>query len=455
MTRKGASRIAPKGLSDVAGGHVFDDFDNWLDNSLWTGLTKAFGGEVGETQQNYELELEFQKSSRSTDLRQDVHEAIVQEAKSLTAPGEAEKRHIKLELPSDMTYTSGDYLSVLPINPSKLVKAIMTRFGLAWDTVLQIKQGQYTTLPQGRSLTASTILSEYVELNEVVTQKQLSNMAAFTADASTRAALTAITAGEITEKRFSVFSLLDQYPSIDLPFGSFLAMLPPLRTRQYSISSSPLHAPQTCTLTYSVLNVAAKSDPGKRYLGSASSYLSELNPGDRIHVAVRPSHPAFHLPLDVSTIPIIMICAGTGIAPFRGFVQQRAEQLDGGRTLAPALMYVGSRHPERDVLYKEEFEAWAEKGAVDIRYVFSRNEAATKGCKYVQDRLWKDRDELTTFSKGNAKIYLCGNGAMASEVGKTLVDIWVEWKGKGMDREKGEEWLKSIRNERFASDVFD
>lgn len=270
---------------------------------------------------HHALEIEFQKTYRSNALRQDVDEAIVQSVKCLTLPGEPEKRHIELAIPSRMEYMAGDYLAILPINPIKLVKDIMARFGLPWDAVLSIKEGQYTSLPQGTNMTAMTLLSAYVEFNELVTQKQLSTLAACTADITTQSALSALTATKIADKRISVFSVLAKHPDIALPFGSFLAMLPPLRVRQYSISSSPLKSPHTCTLTHSVLNTTAKPDPGKRYLGTASTYLSELNPGDHVHVAVRPSHTSFHLPLDAANVPIIMICAGTGIAPFRAFVQ--------------------------------------------------------------------------------------------------------------------------------------
>ena len=452
--QQGATPIAQIGLSDVAENHVIDDFDLWTDNHLWPGLAKAFGEGAKSVSEYQGLNIEFQKSSRSANLRQDVEEAIVVGVKCLSIPGEEEKRHIEFRLPNNMTYTTGDYLSVLPMNPTKTVKAVMTKFGLSWDTVMQIKEGQYTTLPQGRNISAFDILSAYVELSEPITQKQLSTLATYTDDAATRSTLSSLSVREIASKRLSVFSLLVQCPAIDLSFGSFLSMLPPLHIRPYSISSSPLHSSNTCTLTYSILNAASKHDPAQRHLGVSSNYLSELNPGDRVHVAIRPSHQAFHPPLDAANTPILMICAGTGIAPFRAFVQQRAEQIDNGESLAPAILFIGCTQPSKDKLYADDFERWMKKDAVDVRYAFSRDKDAGEGCRYVQDRLWHDRDDARRLWKMGAKIYVCGSGAMAAEVGAKLVNMWVEG-NPGAGREEGEAWLKGIRNERFMSDVFD
>jgi len=138
---------------------------------------------------------------------------------------------------------------------------------------------------------------------------------------------------EIANKRLSVLDLLEEFPSATLPLGDFLTMLPPMRIRQYSISSSPLDDPTTATLTWAVLDTPSKAGTSKRFLGVASNYLSSIEEGDRIHVAVKPSHGAFHPPSDIENTPVIMFCAGTGLAPFRGFVQERAKQIEAGRKL--------------------------------------------------------------------------------------------------------------------------
>lgn len=300
-------------------------------------------------------------------------------------------------------------------------------------------------------------MSFYVELNQPCTQNVIAALAAFTKDAAERKAIETLTAAEINEKRMSIWNILESYASCELPFGSYLAMLKPLRVRQYSISSSPLASPTTCTLTYGVLNAEAKVGGGKRYLGIASNYLSELRPGDKMLVSVRKSNQAFGTPELVETTPIIMACAGTGLAPFHGFVQERVHQISRGRKLAPALLFIGCRHPDRDALYATQLQEWAQLGAVDVRYAFSKAEDQSYGCKHVQDRLWRDRDEIRQVWRDGAKLYVCGSGRVADAVKKFFVDTSLEGQraaGCHVSREQVEREFERLRNVRYASDVF-
>ena len=264
-------------------------------------------------------------------------------------------------------------------------------------------------------------------------------------------------AEEITEKRITPLDLLEKYPEIHLSFGEYLAMLPQLRLRQYSISSSPLENPNICSLTWGVLNEEAIQG-GKRFLGVASNYLSELQEGDHIQVNVKQSHQSFHLPLDSAKTPVIMVCAGTGVAPFRGFVQERMKQLEGGRDLAPALLFIGCQHPRKDSIYHDELASWASKGAVDLRYAYSRDPESSSGSVYVQDRFWADREDIIRQFRDGAKMFVCGHGRVAAGVKTALIKIRVkamEEKGTPESEKEAEEWLVQQRNERFMSDVFD
>ena len=263
---------------------------------------------------------------------------------------------------------------------------------------------------------------------------------------------------EIKEKRVSPLDLLERFPKIDVSFGVFLTMLPQLRLRQYSISSSPLAETGCCTLTWGVIDEESLQGDGKRFLGVASNFLSNLHEGDRIHVNVKQSHPSFHLPLDIGETPLIMVCAGTGIAPFRGFVQERALQIDAGRKLAPALLFVGCQKPGQDDLHADELTAWASKGAVDIRYAYSRDLESSNGAKYVQDRFWADREDVIHYLRSGAKVFVCGKGKVADGVKDASVKMYMqasEEEGKPKTKEEAEKWFNSMRNERFMSDVFD
>lgn len=295
-----------------------------------------------------------------------------------------------------------------------------------------------------------------MELNLPCTKKNLSTLAACVPDEKTRQELESLSLEEISSKHISVLDLLEMYPTCCLPFGDYLAMLSPLRVRQYSISSSPLTRPEICTLTYSVLDQEAKVG-GRRFLGAASNYLSELTPGETIQVSVRASHQGFHLPTDAEKVPVIMICAGTGLAPFHGFVEERAKQQEAGRSLAPALLFIGCREPEKDALYADQLAEWARKGIVDVRYAFSRAPEKSGGCKYVQDRLSKDREDARKLWHDGGRIYVCGSGAIGEAIKQAFIKAMMEGReaqGESISREEAEEFFNSIRNERFATDVF-
>jgi cytochrome P450 / NADPH-cytochrome P450 reductase len=122
-------------------------------------------------------------------------------------------------------------------------------------------------------------------------------------------------------------------------------MLPPMRIRQYSISSSPLVDPGVATLTWTVLDTPSKAAGGKRYLGVASNYLSKVEDSDLAHVAVKPCHGNFHPPNDIESTPVIMLYAGSGIAPFRGFIQERAMQIACRTQARPCIPVRGVRPP--------------------------------------------------------------------------------------------------------------
>jgi cytochrome P450/NADPH-cytochrome P450 reductase len=262
---------------------------------------------------------------------------------------------------------------------------------------------------------------------------------------------------EITDKRRSPLDILEEYPSATLSLGDFLAMLPPMRIRQYSISSSPLADPTVATLTWSVLDTPAKVGDSKRFLGVASNYLSHIEEGDRIHVAVKPSHGNFKPPNDIEKTPVIMLCAGTGLAPFRGFVQERAIQAQGGRKLAPAHLFIGCADPDKDTLFSEELKQWEKDGVVKVFYAFSKAKGQSKGCRHVQERLWEEREEMTKVFNEGAKLYVCGSSMVGEGVATTTKRIFQddrEAAGDPKSDEDTEAWFAKIKSDRYASDVF-
>lgn len=198
-------------------------------------------------------------------------------------------------------------------------------------------------------------------------------------------------------------------------------------------------------------------------MGVATSYLAALKKGDKLHVAVRPSHAAFHLPSDPEKTPLILVAAGSGIAPFRGFIQERAAMLAAGRTLAPALLFFGCRKPGADDLYREEFDLWEKMGAVAVRRAYSRATDESEGCKYVQHRLYHDKGDVSDLWAKGAKLFVCGTRNVGKAVEEACVKVILESAKEGggqpelkdLDYDGAKKWFEGIRNERYATDVFD
>lgn len=446
LAAKGATAITSRGESDVGQGNVFDDFDLWQDEKLWPALSAD--GDTAEVSEA--LDMDISTNARASHLRHNVQEALVLKNELLTAPGIPEKRHTEFQLPTTMTYEAGDYLALLPVNNVQTISRVLRRFGLPWDAIMKLRKGAHTTIPTETDIPVSAVLAAYVELNNFASRKHIATLAKYCKDESLGEQIASITAP------LSVLDILEKHPSIDLPFPVYLAMLTPIRIRQYSISSSPLNEPTKASITYSVVASSAG------HLGVATNYLRALQPGATVQLMIKKSHPSFHLPLDTKT-PIIMVCAGTGLAPFVGFVQERATRLatagaTGAGAFGETILVVGCRYPDQDRLYAAELAQWEACGAVSVFYAFSRAPDKSHGCKYAQDRLWRERETVSRLFAAGARAYICGS----SELGKGVADVaakiavdTAQQKGRDVTYEQGMQWWEGLRGERYAVDVFD
>jgi cytochrome P450/NADPH-cytochrome P450 reductase len=456
LEKRGGKRLAPRGLTDAAKGDIYTDFDTWSDQVFWP----SFAPDSSSSQAlSASLEVEMSTQNRSSYLRQDVQMGSVTDSKKLTADGQPEKRHLEIKLPDGMTYETGDYLAILPLNPQENIARAMKHFRIPQDATINIKPGSATFLPTGVSISVVDLLRGFVELSLPVTKKDLQACLSATKDPVEKVKLSVFNENErfseMVEQRLSLLDLCCKYPSIELPFSTFVSMLPPLRPRHYSISSSPLHDPAKCTVTYGVIDGDAKSGIG-RYVGVTSTYLAALKPGDEILVSVRATNKFFHLPADLD-VPILMIGAGSGIAPFRGFIQERAIQIKAGRKVGPTLMFMGCRSEADDRLYADEIDSWVKMGALDVRYSFSKEPEKSEGCKYVQDRMVKDKEDVLRLWGDGAKLFLCGAPEVSSGVGEVAKLLLLEShqeKGQELTEEQVSDWFRARRNERFVVDVF-
>jgi cytochrome P450/NADPH-cytochrome P450 reductase len=383
------------------------------------------------------------------------------QSKSAANASERSTRHIEVELPASMSYRVGDHLSVVPRNDPALVDAVARRFGfLPVDQVrLQVAAGRRAQLPVGEAVSIQQLLTDFVELQQVATRKQIQIVCEHTRCPVTKPKLLALVGEdqasseryrtEILAKRKSVFDLLQECPACELPFHIYLEMLALLAPRYYSISSSPSGHPIRCSITVGVIEGPAASGQGI-YKGVCSTYLAGRCVGESVHAVVRETKAGFRLPED-NAVPIIMIGPGTGLAPFRGFLQERAARKANGAALGPAMLFFGCRHPDQDFLYADELKAFAADGIAELRIAFSR---AGGEKAYVQHLLAAEKDKVWRLLEQGVIVYVCGDGSrMEPDVKATLVSIYRE--RAGADAAASQRWIEALgAKSRYVLDVW-
>jgi cytochrome P450/NADPH-cytochrome P450 reductase len=350
-------------------------------------------------------------------------------------PSERSTRHLELELPEGVSYRTGDHLGVLPRNGDELVRRTARRFGFERDATVQLHKSadRKTTLPVDSPVSLYALLRDYVELQSVATRSQIAAMAQYTQCPPEQAMLQALTGDddaaaaryrdEVMTPRKSAIDLLEQCPACTLPLGLYLEILPPIAPRYYSISSSPLADARQCSITVAIVNGAARSGHGT-YNGICSSYLMRQRPGDVVSAFVKDNHSGFRLPNDPE-VPIIMVGPGTGIAPFRGFLQERAQIKASGRPIGPSLLFFGCRHRAQDFIYADELRAFADAGVTELVVAWSRLDGQQK--IYVQDKILERKDAVWKLIEAGGVIYVCGDASrMAPDVRRAFNAIYAE-----------------------------
>ncbi len=369
-------------------------------------------------------------------------------------------RHIEVALPPGMDYRAGDHLGVLPRNNLELIRRVMRRFSLDAGMFLTIipRVGRHTHLPVDEPAPLLGVLGCCVELQDVAARAAIETLARHTQDARERARLSALLGDDETSQTQyreriarpyrSVLDLLDETPSCELPFEVYLDLLPPLRPRYYSISSSELVSPGICSITTGVLQRPARGGDGL-YRGICSNYLAGTSANSAVFVFVR--RPTIPFCPAAANTPMILIGAGTGLAPFRGFLQERAALMAKGTAVAPSLLFFGCRTPQ-DFLYEDELRDFAARGVARIHTVFSRT--PSNGRTYVQHELVARQDEVWKLIQQGACIFVCGSATtMAPGVRAALCDVFRTQTGRS--GEDAAAWLAGLRAEnRFLEDIW-
>ncbi|KAI0860400.1 cytochrome P450 [Xylaria cubensis] len=444
MEQRGAKPLAPRGSVDVGDGTTFQSFGIWQADHFWPGLAKIRGlDEVPGPADPLNSQTYFVSDyTHHFDARV---KSIVQ----LTTSARRPKFHMEIELPSGTTYNPGAYLEVYPSNSSNIVNSLVEVF----------KERGYSKTDLGIALITSR-----QELHHPATTGQLEVLSRDCENTAEFRKLREIIDSNLTSEisgQPSIVQILQYCPSIPMTPTKLAGMLPMIQHRQYSISSSPLNRPSSCTITWSLFSTKT-SDDGTPSLGLASSFLASRHAEDTFKASIRPAQQYFCLPtnLEMISTPIIMICAGSGIAPFRAFVEHRAIMLrtqnETSFQLAPAFLFIGCRN-EEEALYIQDFDNWQREGAVELRFAYSRPKGEPSKPEYVQDKIWQEREHLVKLWDSGAKAYICGGPPVIHSVREVIKRIYKQVAekrcGPKTDREIDDWWTKE-RRDKIGIDAF-
>lgn len=343
-------------------------------------------------------------------------------------------RHIEIDLgDSGLRYHPGDALGVWYENDPVLVEELLTLLWLKGDETVSVN---------GESLPLSEALRFHYELTQNTTGI-VEKYAQLARDEALLERLTDKSQLQAYASNTPIVDMIRQAPT-DLSSEQLLGLLRPLTPRLYSIASAQDEVGEEVHITVGVVRYDIE---GRQRTGGASGYLADrLQPDDEVKIFIEPNDN-FRLPDNTAT-PVIMIGPGTGIAPFRAFVQQREAQGAEGRNW----LFFGNPHFTEDFLYQVEWQRLVKEGLLSrIDLAWSRDQAHKI---YVQDKLREQGEEVWRWIQDGAHIYVCGDAnRMAKDVEQALLDI-IALHG-GMDAEQADEFLSELRlDRRYQRDVY-
>jgi sulfite reductase (NADPH) flavoprotein alpha-component len=348
-----------------------------------------------------------------------------------TTESDKEVRHYEVDLTgSGISYEAGDSIAVHASNDPALVAAILAELGVDGDHRVT-----------GHDEPLGELLSDHLEIR-TPSRTLRSLVATRTDDADAVAAL----CGDVVPAPGSWLygkDVLDLIRLGELTVDELVDNLRPLQFRDYSIASSPLIHPDSVHLTVATIRY---TDAERTYGGVASTFLADRGQTMRVHL--RPNH-TFRLP--AADVPIIMVGPGTGIAPFRGFLQERQATGASGRSW----LFFGDRRRATSFLYGEELQGFVDSGALTrLDLAFSRDGAEGEPKRYVQHCMSENAAELFAWLQDGAYLYVCGDADhMAKDVDATLHEIVARC--GGMDATGAHAYVNDlIKNHRYVRDVY-
>ena len=353
----------------------------------------------------------------------------------MTEGSDKETRHFELSLKdSGLEYLPGDSLGVVPTNCEEVIGDLLAAVGLSGDETVEIGDEHVILRDALMHRLACTVLSkiQIKKFNEIAKSEQLTDLL----QVANKDSLVDYMWGR------ELIDLFLEFPQTGLSAQDFVGLLRPMPPRLYSIASSLSAHAEEVHLTVAVVRYEGN---GRKRKGVCSSYLAE-RVGDTIPCYLHPNKN-FKLPEDSST-PIIMVGPGTGIAPFRAFIEERQATGAKGKNW----LFFGDRSQNTDYLYGNEWESYQKEGILnELDLAWSRDQQEKV---YVQHKMLEKKAELWSWLQDGAVFYVCGDASrMAKDVDQALRTV-AQDEGS-MNEEEAATWIKGLQKERrYLKDVY-
>ncbi len=371
------------------------------------------------------------------DKRNPFPAPVIENLKIVGRSSSKETRHIELDLSgSGLRYEPGDAIGIQARNDPTVVASLLEATRLEPDTPVTLKGGRLLSLGEALESEYEIMIAAPRFLEHWAGLSGASELQALLGESQAPARLAWLQAHHVVD-------IVRAFPVPGLDAAGLVGGLRPLQPRLYSIASSLGLVPDEAHVTLAPVRYALH---GEDRSGVASAHLADRAGPDAILPVFIQPNPHFRLPAD--DVPIIMVGAGTGIAPFRAFLQEREARGASGRSW----LFFGERNFRSDFLYQLEWQAWLKEGQLSrIDLAFSRDAADRI---YVQQRMRERAAELYAWLEEGAHFYVCGDAArMAPDVHQALIEIVAA--GSGGSPEAASEYVSGLqRDRRYQRDVY-
>ncbi|KAI1292329.1 NADPH--cytochrome P450 reductase [Halotydeus destructor] len=480
LAELGATRVAELGLGDDDY-NIEEDYITWKDR-LWASVCEHFdlqssGEDINLRQYQLIVHNDLPKEKIYTGevlrLNSVANQRPPYDVKNpYLAPvlvnkelykGSRSCMHVEVDIAgAKMRYEAGDHVGVYPQNDKAAVETLGRLLNCDLDTVITLKnldEESSKKSPFPCPCSYRTALTYYIDITHPPRTHILKEIMDFSDNEEEKQLLKTMSSSSEEGKHLysewiikscrSIVHVLEDLPSVKPPLDHLLEVLPRLQARYYSISSSPKVHPEAVHMTAVLVEYETPTRRTNR--GVTTSWLKDKLPGAGERVSIFFRRSQFKLPAKHQT-PIVMIGPGTGLAPFRGFIQERHWQKEQGKPVGDTILYFGCRKQAEDYLYKEELERYTADGTLKLYTAFSRDQSEKV---YVTHLLRQNMKELwDIIGERSGHVYICGDARnMARDVRDILIET-IEVEGN-KTKQEAEAYLKKMESQRrYSADVW-